>query len=96
MNNDLHLSISRAVFSMARRKMRRACGRPLHVCNMAHVGLAIGAFSWSIGRHVLPSRLYAVLQGYRWLRVLDTLPPDPFVPSRAYRHSNGASKRDWG
>jgi len=59
--------------------MRRACGRPLHVCNMAHVGLAIGAFSWSIGRHALPSRLYAELQGYRWLGVLNALPPDPFA-----------------
>jgi hypothetical protein len=52
--------------------MSRAYRRPLLMCNLAHVGCAM---IWSIGRHyyLLPSRVQIVLQGYRWIRSLDTL-----------------------
>lgn len=67
--------------------MRRACGRPLHVCNMAHVGLAVEALSAGpLGATALPSRLYAAMQGYRWLGVLNTLPPDPLYSFALARH----------
>jgi hypothetical protein len=62
-----------ALLSRGKRfEMSRACHGPLLVCNLAHVGCAM---IWSIGRRycLLPNRLQIVLQGYRWLRSLNTL-----------------------